>query len=245
MKIKRTQCPKCASIGKDRNQDNLAIYPDGSKYCFSCGYYEISHQLPNFDTKKSKPNVSIHLPDDITTNIPIEIGQYLKQFYITDIDIIKYYIHWSPKDQRICFPIYINKEFIGWQGRSLTKKPKWYSQGLNDFVIYLTNNTTTTVVLVEDIISAINVGKQPISCCCLFGSIVLLKKIQQLHKMGYDKFILWLDKDKEIESIKRTIELRNLGFTCYSLTTDKDPKYYTQDEIKNLLTEYKYCAILN
>lgn len=240
----RTQCPKCASFGKDRSQDNLANYPDGSKYCFSCGYWEISIRLPNYNKKVIEPIKSITLPEDITTDIPIEIQQYLKQFFITDKDITKYHIYWSPRNQRICFPIYIDNMIVGWQGRSLIRKPKWFSQGIDDSIIYLTNNKTNTVILVEDIISAINVGKLPLSCCCLFGSIVSLKRIQQLHKMGYDKFILWLDKDKEIESIKRTVELRNLGLICYSLTTDKDPKYYTQDEIKNLLTNYKYCATL-
>jgi len=237
--MKRTQCPRCVSIGKDRSHDNLAVYPDGSKYCFSCGYWESTKQLPNFKNRSKKPVVSIALPEDITANIPIEIKQYLKQFNITDRDISKYHIYWSPIEQRICFPIQINNMLLGWQGRSLTRKPKWFSQGLDDFVIYLTNNKTNTIVLVEDIISAINVGKQPLSCCCLFGSIVSLRRIQQLHKLRYDKFILWLDKDKERESIKRAEELRCLGFNCYSLVTDKDPKYYTQDEIKNLLTEYK------
>ena len=43
--MKREQCPKCASIGKDRSQDNLAVYPDGSKYCFSCGYFVTSSNI--------------------------------------------------------------------------------------------------------------------------------------------------------------------------------------------------------
>ena len=38
--IGKERCPACASIGRDRSGDNLAIYDDGGKYCFSCGYYE-------------------------------------------------------------------------------------------------------------------------------------------------------------------------------------------------------------
>ena len=38
--INREQCPACASNGRDNSQDNLAVYDDGHKYCFSCEYRE-------------------------------------------------------------------------------------------------------------------------------------------------------------------------------------------------------------
>ena len=238
--MKREQCPKCASIGKDRSHDNLAVYPDGSKYCFSCGYFEYSNNIsykinPNTEIQKA----FISLPTDITTKFPKEVNEYLLINNIYPNDIINNFIHWSPSKERICFPIFIDGEYKGWQGRSLTRKPKWYSQGIDDKLIYLTNNTSSTVVLVEDIISAINVGKQSYSCCCLFGSNLTLSRMQALSLIGKDKFILWLDKDKERESMKRAEELRHLGFNCYSLTTDKDPKYYSQEDILNLLTNRK------
>jgi twinkle protein len=37
-KIGNTQCPECAKNGKDRAQDNLVLYENGGKNCFSCGY---------------------------------------------------------------------------------------------------------------------------------------------------------------------------------------------------------------
>jgi len=38
--IDREQCPVCASRGQDTSRDNLAVYDDGHKYCYSCRYYE-------------------------------------------------------------------------------------------------------------------------------------------------------------------------------------------------------------
>jgi len=38
--IEREQCPACASRGQDTSQDNLAVYSDGHKFCFSCSYYD-------------------------------------------------------------------------------------------------------------------------------------------------------------------------------------------------------------
>ena len=33
-------CPQCRGQGRDTKGDNLAIYDDGHKYCFACGYWE-------------------------------------------------------------------------------------------------------------------------------------------------------------------------------------------------------------
>ena len=38
--IGHQQCPQCQSEGRDTSGDNLAVYDDNSKYCFSCGYNE-------------------------------------------------------------------------------------------------------------------------------------------------------------------------------------------------------------
>ena len=38
--VNKERCPACASVGRDNSQDNLAVYDDGHKYCFSCGYYK-------------------------------------------------------------------------------------------------------------------------------------------------------------------------------------------------------------
>ena len=33
-------CPQCRGQGRDTKGDNLAVYDDGHKYCFACGYWE-------------------------------------------------------------------------------------------------------------------------------------------------------------------------------------------------------------
>ena len=38
--MKRVQCPACASKGGDTKGDNLAVFDDGHKHCFACGYHE-------------------------------------------------------------------------------------------------------------------------------------------------------------------------------------------------------------
>lgn len=33
------QCPQCAANGNDNSRDNMAVYSDGGKHCFACGYH--------------------------------------------------------------------------------------------------------------------------------------------------------------------------------------------------------------
>lgn len=40
--VYHTQCPSCASQGRDNSCDNLAVYDDDSYHCFSCGYTKVS-----------------------------------------------------------------------------------------------------------------------------------------------------------------------------------------------------------
>lgn len=42
--IKKTQCPRCASQGKDRSSDNLVEYSDGGKHCFNKDVKVITNQ---------------------------------------------------------------------------------------------------------------------------------------------------------------------------------------------------------
>lgn len=43
--ISHERCPSCARRGRDRSQNNLGVYDDGHKYCYSCGYYSPSNRL--------------------------------------------------------------------------------------------------------------------------------------------------------------------------------------------------------
>jgi twinkle protein len=49
----RERCPKCASLGNDRSGDNLAVYNDGHKYCFACGYYERNGEMETVTSERT------------------------------------------------------------------------------------------------------------------------------------------------------------------------------------------------
>lgn len=239
--VKHEQCPKCAERGNDRSGNNLAVYSDGSIYCFSCGYYKSATGLENL--RKSSPVVGkqLALPNDANTNLPEKAQRYLDKFGITKLDAQIHLIMWSEHWQRLIFAYFDDTGLLGWQGRYLGDeigKPKWYSQGdLKSIIHLLGNKHSCKFVLTEDIISAIKVSHNLQVCAVpLFGSHIDIKKVLTLKKMCDTIMVYsWLDLDKQKESAKYCKKLRDLGFDAKTIITDLDPKCYTDDQIREIL----------
>lgn len=241
-----SQCPKCAEIGKDNNGDNLAHYSDGSSYCFSCHFSTNKKYLPKKENKEKPP---ISFPTDGLFELTVkEVKDYCNKYNLTEDFRRKNLIVWSPYWERLCFPIFDDTGLIAWQGRSFDpEKSKWYSQGdLKSILHILGTKQTNCLILVEDIVSSIILSQLNLyKTSPLFGSHLAIQKLQRYRLFGLYKFILWLDKDKEKDSLKYSYKARQLGFDCVSLVTEKDPKDYDEKTIKNLLTERLKYATLN
>ncbi|MBK8117417.1 MAG: hypothetical protein IPK44_24325 [Candidatus Accumulibacter sp.] len=241
-----SQCPKCAEIGKDNNGDNLAHYSDGSSYCFSCHFSTNKKYLPKKENKEKPP---ISFPTDGLFELTVkEVKDYCNKYNLTEDFRRKNLIVWSPYWERLCFPIFDDTGLIAWQGRSFNpEKSKWFSQGdLKSILHILGTKQTNCLVLVEDIVSSIILSQLNLyKTSPLFGSHLAIQRLQRYRLFGFYKFILWLDKDKEKDSLKYSYKARQLGFDCVSLVTEKDPKDYDEKTIKNLLTERLKYATLN
>jgi len=173
--VKHTRCPKCQENGKDRSGNNLAIYDDGSSYCFSCGFSETATGIQRFTTKKVEPRRGISLPADVDEFLPEVARNFLKQYELTEHDTKVNLVLWSSTWERLCFPIFDDTGLIAWQGRYLgndPKKAKWFSQGdLKNIIHLVGHRSSEQVVLTEDLISAIKVGKVSNLCASpIFGS---------------------------------------------------------------------------
>ena len=68
--VSKERCPACASIGRDRSGDNMAVYDDGGKYCFSCGYYENSKGNKSMTTDNMTRNNSFKIYSGSLKGIP-------------------------------------------------------------------------------------------------------------------------------------------------------------------------------
>lgn len=237
--VDHIQCPACAKLGKDRNGNNLAVYDDGSKYCFSCHYYVSASGFASLKGSSKGTGSDVRLPPDVDEQLPEKARHFLRQYALTELDIQRNTMLWSDYHQRLYFPYFTDSGLVAYQGRYLGDKPdrpKWYSQGnLHEFHHVVGNTKADTVVLTEDIISAIVVGHVPTVCASpIFGSHVSMKRLLQL-KYFYDNIVVWLDFDKAQESMKVVHNAQQLGLNILSIITKKDPKEYSNEKIRNLL----------
>jgi hypothetical protein len=239
--IGHTQCPECVKLGKDNGRDNLALYSDGGCYCFSCGFSESSAGLQKLKQRTPTVTKGISLPSDVSEYLPARAWDYLGQYSLTKQDCVANTILWSDFYSRLVFPYFDSTGLLAWQGRYLGDDPdkaKWFSQGnLNAFYHIVGNTKSRTVVLVEDIVSAIKVGQcGNVAASPLFGSHVSTKRILYL-KHFYDTILVWLDMDKAKESVKFSKTARDFGVMSRSIITEKDPKLYSTQEILLLTQE--------
>lgn len=80
--IEREQCPVCASRGQDTSRDNLAVYDDGHKYCYSCQHYENGKMNKMIDSKPNTTNNGLRfLSGNISAIGERRINEKTARFY--------------------------------------------------------------------------------------------------------------------------------------------------------------------
>jgi DNA primase len=119
------------------------------------------------------------------------------------------------------------------EARSFTKQPKTLSFGTKPFHVF---GEGTPVVVVEDVFSAIRVGRVT-SAVPLFGSVLSADWSRLLTRLSLD-VILWLDSDKYREAIKFARQLQLLGANTRVIRTELDPKGYTEQEVREILDKW-------
>lgn len=249
--LKYEPCPKCRARGRDRRGDNLGRYSDGSGHCFSCG----NHEFPSALTRASGTLLNVNarkqeegpLPFDFTREVPAAGWKWLLQFGLP-------YSYWrpftgySPASERLVLthgnPIEVSVgRFLGSgrgrdAGHSGEPPRKWRQWGdkLNSATTIgpVGETATTEVVLVEDLISAHKVG-QVATCLPLFGTALYPKAIRALRALKRP-VVLWLDEDQyEVLPPKINRLQTFLNVPVWFVKTEKDPKAYSLDEIKEIL----------
>jgi len=229
------QCPKCVARGNDRRGNNLGCWADGSRYCFSCGYYVPASYRASRLTEVKDDNEKAVLPSDFTREIPAAAWKWLLQYKLP-------YSYWqphcgySPKEERLVFLIGTPVRFsIGRYVGESVGKSKWKVYG-DKFahVEVIGKELSGEIVLVEDIISAHKVG-QVTRSIPLFGTTIgdsIIKKLQELKA----PVSLWLDADQYTHLPKKIGRLQTLlGASVRHISTKLDPKGYSPEEIKRIL----------
>lgn len=221
MKLHHTACPECRRNGQDRSGDNLAVYPDGGKFCFSCGYFEASGG-------KYIPKQESVLPQYEVGHMPSLMRNYLRQF-LSDREIDDNFIYDTLRQRAVLKDLL--PQFYWGRDPGIDFK-KVHSQGEVPFHVF---GHGKTLVVVEDPISALAVSRVTASVA-LFGSYLKPAWYKNLTLVNPDRLVFWLDNDKKQESFRLANCFKHIFNTKYIIST-LDPKYYRKEEIKLMLED--------
>ena len=227
--IQHEPCPKCGS------KDNLARYADGHAWCFGCKHHEppVFRAIPQM-TEKVK---SFSMPEDSSPQIGVKGWTWLKKYGIMDAETKDFL--WSDSREWLIMPVYdADHNLLAWQARTFKEGDRKYMTfgPVSDVLNIIGSNNP--IIIVEDLLSAIKVGRQ-FAAVPLYGSNIPLKTITRLATQ-FKTMGVWLDMDKSRESLKsqlRASQVFGLG-QVRSIFTEKDPKEYSDEEIREKVESF-------
>ncbi len=245
----------CPSCGDNHKGKPFCTYENGV-HCFSCGY-TIKYDR-SFAARENRPVEIPEIPDACFNPSKFSVNNliWLNKYFITINDIYKYNIAES-SDGALIFSNMENQQVTHYQLRYNTVPRVIRSHGKK--IPSISSVGALTIVLVEDYISHIRVGRS-FDTACLWGTKISYDWLETI--LHYENIVIWLDndKDKEINSgqeaakkickmLNRVIQLKQgkFGFggirvpKVHIKITDNDPKCYSDSEIEEILGEF-YAA---
>ena len=188
---------------------------------------DIQARMQEVEQDKPKPKVEImELPEYV-----VRSGSGLDAFR-DKWDLWDQGLMYDLKDKRAVFPIFINNVLIDAVGRALAgAEPKWlrYTGKANYFIAGIGK----TVVVVEDVISAITVAKLGFTGMAILGTSLSVAHMEQLG--NYSQVIVALDPDAAHKTLRFRQEIEAwTGTTTIALRLDDDIKYRVESDIEQL-----------
>lgn len=210
-------------------------------HCFRCGLHKNS-QKKNLKLKIIGDEITclttLELPQDYSLELTMKAQLYLWEKGIYPTLAKKYKLGWSEKLQRLIVPVYKRDELLAVMARDVTglmQRKVLNSVGRKDTLFYSKSAECSTrkIVLVEDAFSCMKVGEVT-QCWSLNGTALTEEVIRKLLHMK--KVTVWLDPDGPGRRAAIKIKKR-LGslVPVRIIQSEKDPKYYTVEEIKETL----------
>ena len=189
---------------------------------------DIQARMQEVEQDKPKPKAEImELPEYV-----VRSGSGLDAFR-DKWDLWDQGLMYDLKDRRAVFPIFIDNVLIDAVGRALAgAEPKWlrYTGKANYFI----GGTGKTVVVVEDVISAITVAKLGFTGMAILGTSLSVAHMEQLG--NYSQVIVALDPDAAHKTLRFRQEIEAwTGTSTIALRLDDDIKYRVESDIEQLM----------
>lgn len=200
------------------------------------------------------------LPEDCEMNFPRAAQDWMRSYHIATPEWLEWDIQYSEKEKQIIFPIFNPppfcggtgpeeidpnqdqepREMIAYMARNLdSSKSKWYLVGNMgsrlDFRAGMYFRPSDTVILVEDVLSAIKIASIA-NAIPLFGVTCAPMAVQRLAKK-FKNIVIWLDADAFDRALRisRDVDVYGIGAKSYLIKTQADPKCYNNRELYNIL----------
>lgn len=250
--LSHERCPKCHELGHDRSGDNLAIYSDGHKYCFKCGYYQPGTTRQIVKSKLTKDQASYYghisnspyshlsLPDaTLTYKLPTHAEAWLAKYEISQEEIRRYAMCYDTHRDLLILPTYHGNHLVSYTGRYMgsdPKHPKYISKGYKHTYMHVfgpTVSANSPVIFVEDFISAIKVGRQ-FTTVPLFGTSISTRWFISVSLVT-TCLRFWLDFNASLTAINVANRARQWVADSGTIVTEKDPKDYNDKEINEFV----------
>jgi hypothetical protein len=229
-------------------------------WCFRCGAkeYQAHGEFSIDQLKRRRAELAItydrvvRLPQDFTTDIPPSEAVWLYRAGVGPSISRHYGFGYSQVLRRVILPIYKDGVLDGYTARStINERPKYIEKVVSpSSTVFVADPsialpwpddgimaTVPDCVLCEDILSTVRVGRWVRTCVSLLGTADIPSIYSRIKIGSY--VALWLDPDKAGKKgasvISRSLSLQ--GYKVKLIRSDKDPKYYSNKEIRRFLTE--------
>lgn len=241
----RTQCSD--GCGSDNSQ-LISHSPKGfSRHCFRCRANQfVPHGVRSIQDihrhrleREHARELQVELPSDYSIRIPEKHMLWFFKYGISHEDAAKHHLGWSEKHNRIVLPVYNRRhelQAIQMRAVGAWQDPKYLNPtGPNVARALLEVQKTGTedrVVIVEDILSAIKVGKVHNSVSILGTNLTESRSFSIRER--YTSAIVWMDGDKAGKRGQRAAihKLLMLGMQVKQIRTPCDPKTYSLEDIR-------------
>jgi hypothetical protein len=212
------------------------VWDDGHKWCFGCKYYEPATRTLSQQRQEDykKDNLAGY---HFTEQLPNEAIAYLRKYGISDNEVKEVGFLFETRRALLTVPFYDSSGGLtGFSGRGFSGSgPRYCYKGDKWGTIRLFGRAESEVlVVVEDIVSAIKVGRVYATLPC-FGSDIPLEALQRAARR-FERVAIWLDRDMATKASRIALKGRFLtGKDIYAVITEEDPKVYDTSTIRRLV----------
>ena len=249
----------CCYCGKHPSRCSLGVRRDGSSLLFNCfagncdlggGQSDIGnarglvqrledvlHRGASLVAESAGPS---DVPDGFVRHISDDGLRWLQSCGIGD-DQLRQYDIGQTSGSDVVFPFGNYSRSTGYAVRRLEPTgPKWvFPKGLDKGAIYHADNFASGgVVLVEDIPSSIRLSRA-VGAIALLGTQLSADKLQnvlaEVSRGAYSRIYVALDPDAVTRGFIMASQLASRGLVAQVVLADKDPKYWTDQELEEYL----------